>query len=189
MKDEKRIHMIVWSKLCYPKQEGGLGFRDMESFNRTLVAKQGWRILSHRDSLLACVLKGKSFPSSSFLQASQGRKASLDWQSIIWGREIIKKGVRWHTGNGESIFCKEDRWVPYLFPQSPRVKQDRQPHITRVCQVIDHSRHSRNLPVLEENFALTRGLRSSLQAREHVYFPTYPYCTSSSLDPSSHASY
>lgn len=76
MKDEKRIHMIVWSKLCYPKQEGGLGFRDMESFNRTLVAKQGWRILSHRDSLLACVLKGKYFPSSSFLQASQGRKAS-----------------------------------------------------------------------------------------------------------------
>lgn len=75
--------------MCNSKIDGGMGFRDMECFKRALVAKQGWRILSNLsnlDSLLACVLKGKYYPHSSFLQAAQGRKVLWD-DKAFFGEE------------------------------------------------------------------------------------------------------
>ena len=124
----------------------------MESFNRALIAKQGWRILSNPNSLLARVLKGKYYPHSSFLQATQGNKASWGWRSVLWGREILNQGIRWHVGNGENIFCKEDVWVPLLFPDKPHLKEGHDTDITRVVQLINPSTKLWDATILSRNF-------------------------------------
>lgn len=37
--DHKRMHWLKWGELCKRKERGGLGFRDIKSFNKALLEK------------------------------------------------------------------------------------------------------------------------------------------------------
>ena len=50
---------IVWSSLCWPQKEGGLGFRKFRDFNQALLTKLAWCILSGKDCLCVKVLRAK----------------------------------------------------------------------------------------------------------------------------------
>ena len=73
---ESKLAWIAWEKMCTPKVEGGMGFKDLKAFNLTLLAKQGWRISQDIDSLSHQVLKAKYFPDSTFLEAQLGKNPS-----------------------------------------------------------------------------------------------------------------
>ncbi|KAL5737670.1 hypothetical protein ACOSP7_030431 [Xanthoceras sorbifolium] len=77
-----------------------------------MLAKQGWRIIIDPSSLLSRVLKAKYFPNTNFLSSKLGWKPSFVWRSILWGREVIRKGVRWKIGDGQSISVYNDSWLP-----------------------------------------------------------------------------
>ncbi|XP_024171956.1 uncharacterized mitochondrial protein AtMg00310-like [Rosa chinensis] len=89
----RKIHWLAWDKLCVPKEEGGLGFRNMELFNQALLAKQGWRLLRYPDSLLAKTLKAKYFPDGDFLNARVSPGDSYTWRRLIKSKELLQKGV------------------------------------------------------------------------------------------------
>ncbi|KAJ9153349.1 hypothetical protein P3X46_026797 [Hevea brasiliensis] len=137
--NEKRLHWIAWDITCKLKFQGGLGFRDIESFNLALLAKQGWRILSDPDSLLAQVLKGRYFPHTSFIRAKKGNNPSWGWQSLLWGRQVLTRGVRWQFSDGNSILCKEDLWIPSSFPNPAMVKDDADISINWASQLLNHN--------------------------------------------------
>ena len=63
---QKKIHWAKWDVLCQPKDKGGLGFQNLEGFNKALLVKQGWRLICSPDSLVRKVLKACYFPNCSF---------------------------------------------------------------------------------------------------------------------------
>ena len=48
---ERKVHWLSWSKLYMPKLMGGIGFRELHSFNLAMLAKQGWRLMKYTHSL------------------------------------------------------------------------------------------------------------------------------------------
>ncbi|KAK3221778.1 hypothetical protein Dsin_008803 [Dipteronia sinensis] len=81
--NQKKIHWCTWKRLCKPKFDGGLGFRDIELANRANLAKQCWRILMNPDSLAAKVLKGCYFREGSFMDAESTGSGFFVWNSLM----------------------------------------------------------------------------------------------------------
>ncbi|XP_024195789.1 uncharacterized mitochondrial protein AtMg00310-like [Rosa chinensis] len=100
---KSKIHWNAWPKLCEAKSKGGIGFREFNTFNKALLAKQCWRILKNPNALWVKVLKGRYFPNSSFLSAKNGRRPSWGWNSLIAGRDTISNHAFWQINNGRLI--------------------------------------------------------------------------------------
>ncbi|KAL4627161.1 hypothetical protein ACB092_05G147900 [Castanea dentata] len=82
VRDEKKLAWMSWEKMCLPKERGGLGFRDLRTFNLAILAKQGWRLQTNSSSLFYRVYKAKYFPNCDFVDAELGGQPSYAWRSI-----------------------------------------------------------------------------------------------------------
>ena len=74
-----KIHWLSKEQMLKPKEEGGLGFRDIHLFNLAMLAKQVWRLWQQPDSLCSRVLKAKYFPHTSVLEAKPKTGMSYTW--------------------------------------------------------------------------------------------------------------
>ena len=109
---ERKVHWLSWSKLCMPKSMGGIGFRELHSFNLAMLAKQGWRLMKNTHSLFYRVYKSKYFPNISFLHAPSPNSGSFAWKSIVVARSVLDSGLRWRVGTGNKIRIWQDQWLP-----------------------------------------------------------------------------
>ncbi|KAK5785053.1 hypothetical protein PVK06_039598 [Gossypium arboreum] len=105
------MHWCDWKSLCALKEDGGMGFHNLNHFNITLLAKQGWRLLRNPNSLLARTLKAKYFKESDFLNSRLGKLPSFTWQSIWTAKGLLLKRLGWKIGNGKHVSIWEDAWI------------------------------------------------------------------------------
>ena len=108
---ETKWHALAGKKRA-PQGEGGLGFRDLKTFNLALLAKQGWQLQKNSQSLVYRVMKARYFPSTDFLHAELGSKHSHAWRGIFSALPVVQAGCWWQVGNGTSICIWTDRWLP-----------------------------------------------------------------------------
>lgn len=74
--DERKIYYFNGDNLCAPKCFGGLGFEALKIFKYTLLAKQGWRLLQNKDSLLFKIYCAQYFPQGDFFETHLGTNLS-----------------------------------------------------------------------------------------------------------------
>ncbi|XP_021833021.1 uncharacterized protein LOC110772850 [Prunus avium] len=131
----KGLHWAKWKKLTQRKECGGLDFKDLFCFNRAMLAKIGWHLLSQLNSLLHQVLQAKYFPNGSFLEAQLGRGPSWGWRSMLKGRQALMAGLRWRIGDGQSVNVQRDPWLPMPYHFKVRTPSPLLPK--RVSDLID----------------------------------------------------
>ncbi|KAK9992106.1 hypothetical protein SO802_027091 [Lithocarpus litseifolius] len=49
---------------------------------------------------------------ADFVHASMGNHPSYAWRSIMAAQQLVKQGIRWNVGNGESVRVWGDKWLP-----------------------------------------------------------------------------
>ncbi|PNX92881.1 ribonuclease H [Trifolium pratense] len=102
--DHRKIHSVRWSKVCTQKKNGGMGFRDLRAFNEALLAKQGWRLITNPNSLVAQILKAKTHPDT------------LTWDGTQDGNYTMKSGyhaiMHWNnqSNNATSSNNSKEIW-------------------------------------------------------------------------------
>jgi ribonuclease HI len=152
-KKNSSIHWMSWSRMGLPKSRGGMGFRDLHSFNKALLAKQCWRLWKEEDSITAKIMKCKYYPRGSILEAQLGNKPSFIWRSILSSRSLIQDGLVWRIGDGSLVHIWGDKWLPspstYSIQSPPKsIAPD-----AMVSELIDQDLGAWKLSLLKELFS------------------------------------
>ncbi|GJM94882.1 hypothetical protein PR202_ga11565 [Eleusine coracana subsp. coracana] len=111
--DNRHMYWIKWDSLTRPKMAGGTGFKDLPMFNKAMLGKQRWRLITRLESLCSRELKGRYFHDGEFMNATRKKHASQTWRAIWAGREVLEKGMLRRISNGSTtkirdIFCEFD---------------------------------------------------------------------------------
>ncbi|XP_019189517.1 PREDICTED: uncharacterized protein LOC109183944 [Ipomoea nil] len=89
---DRGIHWKAWDKLSIPKKFGGMGFKDLRSFNVAMLGKQAWRLLTSPDSLVA--KEGSDVDRILRIPVSPGYEDSWYWPDDPNGVYTVKNAYR-----------------------------------------------------------------------------------------------
>ncbi|KAH9683148.1 reverse transcriptase domain-containing protein [Citrus sinensis] len=106
------ISWMRWEHLCKPKDFGGMGFKQLHTFNIAMLGKQVWKLLTRPESLVAKTLKARYFPRTSVNEAKLGHNPSFVWRSIVAAKDVVVSGSRIQIGHGQQVLIGQDPWLP-----------------------------------------------------------------------------
>ncbi|XP_026434551.1 uncharacterized protein LOC113332094 [Papaver somniferum] len=110
--DNKGPRLIGWNKLSIPKALGGLGFRNLEHFNTTLLTKIAWKACSEDNSLCMQIVRAKYGKNGSLLHLDKLKDdSSCIWRNIYSGTEIVQQHSMWIVQCGTKINIWLDNWI------------------------------------------------------------------------------
>ena len=84
----------------------------MHDFNLALLGKQGWRMLTHNDSLASRIVKARYYPKGSFLSTSLDNNPNFVWKSIFQSQQLIRVGVRRTIKIDNEALILNESWLP-----------------------------------------------------------------------------
>ena len=63
----KKLCWVSWDDICKLKSDGGLGVKEVNKFNKALLAKWMWKFLLEKRALRVRIIKGKARPIENVL--------------------------------------------------------------------------------------------------------------------------
>lgn len=65
-------------------------------------------------------MKARYFPDDNIMTATVKTKASYVWRSILYGRDLLRRGMRYVIGDGSLVNMWIDPWIIDHTPRPPR---------------------------------------------------------------------
>ncbi|XP_074277619.1 uncharacterized protein LOC141601255 [Silene latifolia] len=114
---DKKSPSISWCSrlfLSQPKGNGGMGIRPMKEFNQALLAKIGWRMITHPDSIFSKSIDAKyglRWRDGHLLFNIGKHNSSWGWKGIAWGLQLIKPLLAWNISPLSDLSVWNTKWV------------------------------------------------------------------------------
>ncbi|CAM8916829.1 unnamed protein product [Rhodiola kirilowii] len=98
-----------------PKNNGGLGFKDLDLFNNALLMKQLWRLVKNPELLMSKVLAARYLHGMPLSLAGTGYMPSHAWRSLMKVKDLFLDGLeqggsdlnnRWRWAETGEFSCK-----------------------------------------------------------------------------------
>lgn len=130
--EKRSIAKIAWSTVCLPKNEGGLGLRNLMIWNQVMCLKFIWLLLSKAPSLWVDWHQNIHLNSQSFWTITASSSDSWAWQKLLQLRPLALQFCKSHLGNGKSTSFWFDVWSPlgqlieYIGPAGSRALRIRE---------------------------------------------------------------
>ncbi|KAH9768542.1 reverse transcriptase domain-containing protein [Citrus sinensis] len=106
------IIWMKWDRMCKLKTHRGIGFKRLHLFNVAMLGKQGWRLLTKPNILVARLFKARYYPNTSFAEARLGSNPNYVWRSILAAHQAILRGSRIQIGGGRQTVIGSAPWLP-----------------------------------------------------------------------------
>lgn len=118
--DARGMYWVAWDKVCREKNEGGLGIKNLENFNISLLSKWKWRCLVDENANWRGLLSHRYGELSGFMSSDSVRSMrsdSLWWRDLCivgkeemgddWFKDCIRRGL----GSGEGVKLWKHHWI------------------------------------------------------------------------------
>lgn len=106
-----KISLVKWQAITRPKEEGGLGLKNVHLFRISLAAKNLQRILT-KDSLWRIIEEKyiKSRTLIDWIRSSRKntKNVSNHWKAFTSTFPVVWQFFAWKVGNGEQIQIESD---------------------------------------------------------------------------------
>lgn len=96
----KPLCLHAWSDICRPKKEGGLGIKNIQATNMSLLCSAAWRIAQEPNSMIARILKAKYHPGTTIWLANKSVLKSAFWASLLKVWHHIENSCFYQIVNG-----------------------------------------------------------------------------------------
>ncbi|GJX36031.1 RNA-directed DNA polymerase, eukaryota, reverse transcriptase zinc-binding domain protein [Tanacetum coccineum] len=93
---------VLWDSICKPKDQGGLGLKDLHKWNETLLLKLLWNVAAKKDTLWVKWINVEKQKGRNLWDMQIDSNSSLTWKTFLGTRDKIRDHIWVEIGNGKS---------------------------------------------------------------------------------------
>ncbi|GLT52165.1 hypothetical protein SLA2020_255190 [Shorea laevis] len=118
--EKNKISWVKWERVCRSRREGGLGVKDVGTFNLALLGKWRWRLLQEKGNLCRKVLEAKyKLTLKNEWEGGEWGGRCSPWWRDLWSldrifeprRNWVKEGMLKSVGEGSDTLFWHNIWV------------------------------------------------------------------------------
>lgn len=98
------MHLVSWEKICTPREQGGLGIRELESMNKALMGRLAWNMLVKLENLCSMVLREMYGREADLYKECVVKKSdSRTWKDLASCWKEITGQIAWECRSGQDV--------------------------------------------------------------------------------------
>ncbi|GJV81463.1 RNA-directed DNA polymerase, eukaryota, reverse transcriptase zinc-binding domain protein [Tanacetum coccineum] len=101
---------VNWNSVCKPKVEGGLGIKSLDSWNKALMSKHIWNIITQKESLWVRWINTYRLKGRSFWDVPDKNGACWAWKNLLRHRWTFRSHIFHKIGDGMNSSLWFDNW-------------------------------------------------------------------------------